>query len=321
MYNNTVSQSQYSEKPSYEQREPSVKNDSMSDDGVDASRVRQSEVWREMIGTSNGRDKALKLIQYSLKSYLLLHRVLAGDLRSRPRVRTLRSWETALLSRITPAISGLSLARKCLLLFNWLEPFNVITRSDDDSVPYTVSSSIRPIKPSQQPILYPFLNAPPPLLLDLVNGIAEDISTSAKLGLIKGRLGRTAARLADWTWLGATLVALVELSMKRSVVRSSTQQLESRLYKESMQYAGPTPDDPSREADESNLKQLSEQMYWIRMTRAKLLMDLIFVSYSCFNFERGREVIQTIAGLVSACLSSNKLYDRHQQAVIKKMLS
>jgi hypothetical protein len=45
-----------------------------------------------------------------------------------------------------------------------------------------------------------------------------------------------------------------------------------------MQYAGQTPDDPTREADESNLKQLSEQMYWIRITRAKLLMDLVFVS-------------------------------------------
>ena len=47
-----------------------------------------------------------------------------------------------------------------------------------------------------------------------------------------------------------------------------------------MQSPGQTPDDPEREADERNLKQLGEQVYWIRVSRAKLLMDLIFVSES-----------------------------------------
>jgi len=222
------------------------------------------------------------------------------------------------MSRLTPAIASLSLARKCLLLFNWIEPLNSITRREE-AIPFTPSSSN--FKPAEQPFLYPFLNAPPPLLLDLVNGIAEDISTSAKLGLIKGRLGRTAGRLADWTWLGATLVALVELSMKRTIVRSSVQQLENKLYKESMQSAGHIPDDPDREVDERNLKQLNEQIYWIRVSRAKLLMDLVFVTYSCFKIELGREFIQTLTGLISATLSSAKLYDRHQQSVLKNLSS
>jgi len=249
----------------------------------------------------------------------LLHRTLAGDMRQRVQPRTLRRWESSLMSRITPAIAGLSLARKCLLLFNWLEPLNSITRVED-SIPYAGPSSSTKGRRAQQPLLYPFMNAPPPLLLDLVNGVAEDISTFAKLGLIKGRLGRTAGRLADWTWLGATVVALVELSMKRAIVRSSIQQLENRLYKETMQYAGQTQESPESEADESGLKQLREQLYWIRVTRAKLLMDLVFASYSCFNIERGREVVQTITGLISGCLSSTKLYDRHHQIVAKSLL-
>jgi len=313
MYNNDVSR--YSEKSAYEHREASVKDDS-SEVGVKYLGIRQSEVWRDMIATSNGRDKALKLIQYSLKFYLLLHRTLAGDMRRRVQPRTLRRWETSIMARITPAIAGLSLVRKCLLLFNWLEPLNSITKVED-SISYGGSSSS---KGAPQPLLYPFMNAPPPLLLDLVNGVAEDISTSAKLGLIKGRMGRTAGRLADWTWLGATLVALVELSMKRVIVRSSIQQLENRLYKETMQYASGSQEGPSAEADESGLKQLREQLYWIRVTRAKLLMDFIFASYSCFNIDRGREVIQTITGLISACLSSTKLYDRHHQLVAKSLL-
>jgi hypothetical protein len=57
MYNNDVSR--YSEKSPYEQHEPSVKDDSGSDEGIKLTRVRQSEVWKDMIATSVGRDKAL----------------------------------------------------------------------------------------------------------------------------------------------------------------------------------------------------------------------------------------------------------------------
>lgn len=317
MYTNHFSQ--ISEKSPFEPPEPSLKEDLASDAGLKPTRVRSSDAWRDMIATSNGRDKALKLIQYSLKFYLLLHHTLAGDLRRRIQPRVPRAWEVALLARLTPTVAGLSLARKCLLLFNWLEPLNNITR-EEDSISYTTQTS-SPLKGAPQPLLYPFLQAPPPVLLDLVNGIAEDISTSAKLGLIKGRLGRTAGRLADWTWLGGTLVSLIELSMKRAIIRNSTRQVSNRLYKQTMEHPGEASDDPGRGEDEHALQQLSEQLYWLRATRAKLWMDLVFVTYSCFNIERGREVVQTIAGLISACLSSAKLYDHHRQRLIKNGLS
>jgi hypothetical protein len=55
-----------------------------------------------------------------------------------------------------------------------------------------------------------------------------------------------------------------------------------------MEYAGQTPESPSKEADESGLKQLREQLYWIRVTRAKLLMDLIFVCESTSSARQTR---------------------------------
>jgi len=139
--------------------------------------------------------------------------------------------------------------------------------------------------------------------------------------LIKGRMGRSAGRLADWTWLGGTVVSLIELSMKRAIIRNSTRQVSNRLYKQTMEYPGQATDDPGREEDERVLKQLSEQLYWLRVTRAKLAMDLVFVTYSCLNIESGREAVQTIVGLISACLSSAKLYDHHCQRLVKTGLS
>lgn len=123
-----------------------------------------------------------------------------------------------------------------------------------------------------------------------------------RLGLIKGKLARSAGRLADWTWLGATLVALIELSMKRNVVRTSIRQrrrrivvsirrlrasaVESRLYRESMQNSGEI-SSSGRESDEQNLRQLAEQIYWIRINRSKLIMDLVFVCEFKFRSQKG----------------------------------
>lgn len=197
------------EKAAFEQEERSDNHDSAIDTSHIGGFVRRSEVWRDIISTSVGRDKALvsmpsitgvkkwrllkKLVQYTFKSYLLLHRSLAGDMRRLNQARTLRAWESVILTRITPAVAGISLTRsfftrivntdqsypcrKCLILCNWLDPLNAIMRREE-STPFISNVSIS--KSVDQPFLYPLLNAPPPLLLDLVNGIAEDISTCAK---------------------------------------------------------------------------------------------------------------------------------------------
>ena len=57
-----------------------------------------------------------------------------------------------------------------------------------------------------------------------VHGNALLFFMSCRLGLIKGRLGQRAGRMADWTWFAGTVVALVELSMERSLVRNMMQE-------------------------------------------------------------------------------------------------
>ncbi|KAI9001219.1 hypothetical protein BD414DRAFT_474017 [Trametes punicea] len=272
------------------------------------SRVRREDVWRELLKSSNGRDKAFKLMQYSLKMYLLFHLAITSSPAFRGQKRP--PWEAELLQRLTSAIAGFSLTRKCLILFNWLPPLTSIL-AQHSSDPYATS------KGKQKPLLHTFLHAPPPVLLEFVNGLADDAATFSKLGLIGKRTGERAARLADWCWFASTLVNLVENSVERSVILDLQHQVENRLYTESMGGATANSNPTASKLDERELVRLQRQDYWIQITRLKLIMDLVFVSYDVFRLKRAKSQVQTIAGLASAALSTAKLYDRHKNLLSK----
>ena len=103
--------------------------------------------------------------------------------------------------------------RKCLILFNWLPPLtSILAQHQSDAY---VSGAH---KGKQKPLLHTFLHAPPPVLLEFVNGLADDAATFSRLGLLGKRTGERAGRLADWCWFASTLVNLVENSVERSVI-------------------------------------------------------------------------------------------------------
>ncbi|TBU48477.1 hypothetical protein BD309DRAFT_949541 [Dichomitus squalens] len=273
-------------------------------------RVRREDVWRELLKSSNGRDKAFKLLQYSMKMYLLFHLALTSSPAFRGRKRP--AWEAELTQRLTSAIAGFSLTRKCLILFNWLPPLtSILAQHASDS--YAGGAK----KGRHKPLLHTFLHAPPPVLLEFVNGLADDAATFSKLGLIGKKAGERAGRLADWCWFASTLVNLVENSVERSVILEQQHQVESRLYDESMAGATGKSNPSAQKFDHKELARLQRQDHWIQVTRLKLLMDLIFVSYDVFRLKRAKGQVQTFAGLASAILSSAKLYDRHKTALSK----
>lgn len=120
-----------------------------------------------------------------------------------------------------------------LILFNWLTPLSTIMAQK--AVPYSSSgSSLTPHsltdvparKPSpsltgdllSHPFLQALLSAPPPVLLDLVSGLSDDIYTLSRLGLVGPRTGARAARFADWCWFFGTFVGLVENGVEMSMV-------------------------------------------------------------------------------------------------------
>ena len=106
--------------------------------------------------------------------------------------------------------------RKLLILFNWLTPLTTIMAQQ--SVPFSSERSSGASKSTARPFLQAALYAPPPVLLDLVNSVSDDIYTFSRLGLLGKRTGERAGRFSDWCWLLGTLVNLVENGLERSVV-------------------------------------------------------------------------------------------------------
>ncbi|CAL1702275.1 unnamed protein product [Somion occarium] len=269
-------------------------------------RIRKEAVWKELLTTANGRDKTFKLLQYSMRMYLLFHTSVASLGNSKRQ-----SWENALFKRLETAIAGFSLSRKCLILFNWLAPLNTIL-AENSTDPFS------PAKPSKRkPLLHTFLHTSPPVLLELVNGVSDDISTFSRLGLIGRRTGERAGRFADWCWFVSTLVNLVENGVERGVILDLKHQVESRLYSESMTGATAKSNPSANKVDQKELERLQRQDYWIQITRMKLLMDLIYVSYNVFRLNRAKSPVQTFTGLAAAALGTAKLYDRHKTALVK----
>ena len=68
------------------------------------------------------------------------------------------------------------------------------------------------------------LYAPPPVLLELVNAITDDIATWSKLGLIGKKVGDRAGKVSDWCWFLSTLVGLAQNTFERQVILSRQQE-------------------------------------------------------------------------------------------------
>ncbi|KAF9498526.1 hypothetical protein BDN71DRAFT_1443395 [Pleurotus eryngii] len=277
--------------------------------------VKVAEIWREMILTSNGRDKSFKLIQYSIRLYLFFHTGITTSRFMSSRVRP--PWEAPFVTRLDEAASHFSSTRKLLLLFNWLSPLTAIMSQQTASLSDVNESK----KVVPKPFLQAALEAPPPVILELVNAVSDDVATLSRLGLLGRKLGERAGRFSDWCWFLSTLVGLVENSLERQVVVNLQREVESRLYDESMSGATAKSRPTVSKIDDKQLSRLRNKDYWLQISRAKLVMDLIFVSYELFKIRRGREPIKVFTGFAAAILSSAKLYNRHKTTLVKNMLA
>jgi hypothetical protein len=219
--------------------------------------VRREEVWREILKTSNGRDKALVSLrsvvsrghaQRPLAENYTVHDEGVPALPQHPGRARISRCVTTMANRDTPPPKfndGRPLPRavclrplpcvphtqpmlnraratprrKCLILFNWLPPLTGILAENAASV--DSARALGGVPPAPKPLLHTFLHAPPPVLLELLNALADDTATWARLGVLSTRTGQRAARVADWCWFASTLVALVENGVERGVIVGS----------------------------------------------------------------------------------------------------
>ncbi|KIY72942.1 hypothetical protein CYLTODRAFT_387799 [Cylindrobasidium torrendii FP15055 ss-10] len=275
---------------------------------VAKAKVLPEEIWRDLFASSNGRDKGFKIIQYSLKLILLLN----------SKIGVLGR----LQARLEKTASGLSFARKLMLLFNWLDPLTTVLRMQRPAASASLSSFTSSKTVSKpQPFLHALLHAPPPVLLDLVNCFADDIYVYALIGLFPKKLGDRAARMADWCWFFATLVGLVENAVERSVVT----EVEGRMYQDEMgtddftHMKAASGSSSKPKVDVKEVKRLSRKDFWLQITRAKLLCDLVFVTYDLWKLQRWKKTVQTLTGFSAALLSTAKLFDKQRTVLAAKM--
>jgi hypothetical protein len=101
------------------------------------------------------------------------------------------------------------------LLFNWLTPLTTVMASQESSL----SSRNSPTK-APKTFFEAALQAPPPVLLDLVSSVADDVATLGLMGVLGKRTGEKAAQFANWCWFLSTLVGLVENGVERQMIGS-----------------------------------------------------------------------------------------------------
>jgi hypothetical protein len=102
------------------------------------------------------------------------------------------------------------------------------------AVPYSSERTSEASKITKRPFLYSVLYAPPPVLLELVNAISDDVYTLSMLGLLGRKTGDRAGRISDWCWFLATLVGLVENGVERGMI--GQQQREGLLPRSTNRY-------------------------------------------------------------------------------------
>ena len=103
-------------------------------------------------------------------------------------------------------------------MFNWLAPLTAILAQQ--SVPYSSeSASNDTVKRKTRPFIHALMHTSPPVLLELVNAIADDLYTCSRIGLVGIRTGDKAAKLADWCWFLSTIANLVENVVERGVMK------------------------------------------------------------------------------------------------------
>ncbi|KAL1410951.1 hypothetical protein Q8F55_001894 [Vanrija albida] len=155
------------------------------------------EVLAALMDLSKGRDKILKIVQYSMRSYLYVLGLIAA-------VRPLTKWFTANRKRTQIAVSGLSLTRKCLLLLNPLRPAGALLSPEPTSA-------------------REFLGH----LVDLVGALADDVYCLSKLGIMSRKKGAIADRWANRIWFLNTLSGLWNLHVKaRTTNRSQSEKTQ-----------------------------------------------------------------------------------------------
>ncbi|CAG8563681.1 4096_t:CDS:10 [Ambispora gerdemannii] len=233
------------------------------------------EVFRRLVALSDGRDKTLKIIQYSAKLYLWAF-LSPSSVLLKYRIST----STFLKPRLSALTSNFSTTRKILRLAHFIEPYNELRD-------YITGDYKYPVDKIEILIYYiGFLNS----IVGLLNDFFDDLYCLGKIGVLSKTIEKRAEPIAIRFWFFTILLDVNDCLLKVWLLNAKMRKVKDRC-------------------NEEEWKKLEEKKYWLKYNLVKFLMDLGFCGYDFFGlaFSDGW---QAITGLIAGILSFHKLWIR-----------
>lgn len=277
--------------------------------GAIGNSVQQLLILRQILLLNDGRDKCMKIVQYTIK-LLLWRQILIGK-----RYGTGRENIT---SNCTKLASEFSKTRALIRLGNSLNSFNDMLDSFNDLPPLFSTKLVS--QGSHMNSYLTTLNA----VLGFFNCIADDAVAFGKIGILQDKVKRKKwDKMADRLWFATIFLDINENRIQRfkqnHKITKCKKELSSLLDigHDSMELdTKKTKDYPSKVAElRSTLKGLQEKQYYYQVSFVKLIMDLIFCSVDIFGLEDKGFVgpgTQIISGLASGLIGFKKLYMKNK---------
>ncbi|KAJ3398464.1 hypothetical protein HDV05_002477, partial [Chytridiales sp. JEL 0842] len=258
----------------------------------------QLMVIRKILLTNDGRDKVLKCLQYGSKALLwafVLERAVAAYTKQ-PFNLDKVSKETNIRPRLEKLIPQLSMARKIVRLFHFLEPMDSLANFKLSDL---TSKSLTPLE-RRMAFLSLVSNG-----LGVVNDMSDDAVALSKMGVLSKGWSTKCTPLSDRLWFVSILLDVHELLVDMVAVRGKLAR-----YQRSYNKGGSEGDEVKMKAEKAKLES-KLRMQVISLT--KLGADFVFCSYDVLGLgDKGwNEGWQTISGLTSALLGTYKLYVKH----------
>ncbi|KAG9286646.1 hypothetical protein G9A89_012196 [Geosiphon pyriformis] len=240
-------------------------------------KVPNIEIFRRLVLLSDGRDKTLKIIQYSAKLYLWA--VLSpSSLLAKHRLHT--SVSSTIKPRLSALTSHFSTTRKIFRLAHFLEPY---TEFRD----YVTGANAYPYDVAERLIYYiGFINS----IVGMLNDFFDDVYCLGKIGVFNKGVAKKAEPIAIRFWFFNILLDINNCLIKIWLVNAAMRNVKGK-------------------GTEEELKKLKGKRYWLIYNLAKFSADLGFCGYDFFGFQFS-DGWQAITGLIAGLLSFNKLWIR-----------
>ncbi|KAI8909065.1 peroxisomal biogenesis factor 11 [Gorgonomyces haynaldii] len=218
-------------------------------------------VFRKILQLNDGRDKILKVLQYTSKVLLWAYL----------KKGTLHDKSSKLASQ-------LSITRKCIRLFHWLEPIQeIIDIAGDFSIDPKLTRHAQSVK----------LLQPLSAINGIVNDLSDDIICIGKIGLLDKQWVTKATPISDRCWFIS-----IFLDVNEAVYGLRVAEEKLKLEK-----------DPKKQ------KQIADKIYYQKVSLTKLMCDFIFCFIDVFQLgDKVNEGYQTVSGLCAALLGTYKLF-------------